>query len=99
MEIEQDNKKDVFEFHANGIYYDNGYNLIYDASKGCFNKEPQDMTEYDCTLFVGIPNSHQYIHLMSDMTLKNRGQNKVTKYMVDAEDITEQDAKKIIGER
>ena len=50
MKIEREyEKEDVLEFYVNGIYYGSGYYSIYDASKGYFNKEPKDMTDYECT--------------------------------------------------
>ena len=58
MRIEREyNKEDVLEFYVNGIYYGSGYYCIYDASKGYFGKKPKDMTDYECTLLVGIPNA------------------------------------------
>ena len=58
MKIEREyEKEDVLEFYVNGIYYGSGYYSIYDASKGYFGKEPKDMTDYECTLLVGIPNA------------------------------------------
>ena len=50
MKIEREyEKEDVLEFYVNGIYYGSGCYSIYDASKGYFNKEPKDMTDYECT--------------------------------------------------
>ena len=50
-------KEEVLEYYVNGIYYGSGYYNIYDASSGYFDKEPKDMTDYECTLLVGIPNA------------------------------------------
>ena len=58
MKIEREYEKEhVLEFYVNGIYYGSGYYSIYDASIGYFDKEPKDMTEYECTLLDGIPNA------------------------------------------
>ena len=98
MKIEREYKKeDVLEFYVNGIYYGSGYYSIYDASKGYFGKEPKDMTDYECTLLVGIPNAPSVYSLDVRPDLAEQRQKKVVECMVDVEYITEEEGKLILA--
>lgn len=99
MEIEREyEKEDVLEFYVNGIYYGSGYYSIYDASIGYFDKEPKDMTDYECTLLVGIPNAPSIYSLNVRPDLAKQRQKKVIECMVEVEYITEDEGKEILGE-
>ena len=101
MKIEREyEKEDVLEFYVNGIYYGSGYYSIYDASKGYFGKEPKDMTDYECTLLVGIPNAPSVYSLDVRPDLAKQRQEKVVECMVDVEYITEDEGNNILkGEK
>lgn len=99
MKIEREyEKEDVLEFYVNGIYYGSGYYSIYDASIGYFDKEPKDMTDYECTLLVGIPNAPSVYSLNNRPDLAKQRQKKVIECMVEVEYITEDEGKEILGE-
>ena len=99
MEIEREyEKEDVLEFYVNGIYYGSGYYSIYDASVGYFDKEPKEMTDYECTLLVGIPNAPSVYSLNNRPDLARQRQKKVIDCMVEVEYITEDEGKEILGE-
>ena len=99
MKIEREyEKEDVLEFYVNGIYYGSGYYSIYDASMGYFDKEPKDMTDYECTLLVGIPNAPSVYSLNNRPDLARQRQKKVIDCMVEVEYITEDEGKEILGE-
>ena len=99
MKIEREyEKEDVLEFYVNGIYYGSGYYSIYDASIGYFDKEPKDMTDYECTLLVGIPNAPSVYSLNNRPDLARQRQKKVIECMVEVEYITEDEGKEILGE-
>ena len=91
-------KEDVLEFYVNGIYYGRGYYSIYDASIGYFDKEPKDMTDYECTLLVGIPNAPSIYSLNVRPDLAKQRQEKVVECMVDVKYITEDEGREILGE-
>lgn len=101
MKIEREyEKEDVLEFYVNGIYYGSGYYSIYDASKGYFGKEPEDMSDYECTLLVGIPNAPSVYSLDVRPDLAEQRQKKVVECMVDVEYITEDEGNNILkGEK
>ena len=97
MKIEREyEKEDVLEFYVNGIYYGSGYYSIYDASKGYFCKDPKEMTDYECTLLVGIPNAPSMYSLNVRPDLAERRQEKVIECMVDVEYITEDEGNMIL---
>lgn len=99
MKIERENEKeDVLEFYVNGIYYGSGYYSIYDASVGYFDKEPKEMTDYECTLLVGIPNAPSVYSLNNRPDLARQRQKKVIDCMVEVEYITEDEGREILGE-
>lgn len=97
IELEYE-KEDVLEFYVNGIYYGSGYYSIYDASVGYFDKEPKEMTDYECTLLVGIPNAPSVYSLNNRPDLARQRQKKVIDCMVEVEYITEDEGKEILGE-
>lgn len=100
MKIEREyNKEDVLELYVNGIYYGSGYYCIYDASKGYFGKIPKDMTDYECTLLVGIPNAPSVYSLDINPDLAHQRQEKVVDCMVELEYITDDEGKEIINNR
>lgn len=97
MRLEREySKQDILEFYVNGIYYGSGYYCIYDASKGYFKKEPKDMTDYECTLLVGIPNAPSVYSLNNRPDLAKQRQEKVIECMVDVEYISQEEAEDII---
>ena len=99
MKIEREyEKEDVLEFYVNGIYYGSGYYSIYDASVGYFDKEPKEMTDYECTLLVGIPNAPSIYSLNVRPDLAKQRQEKVVECMVDVKYITEDEGREILGE-
>ena len=99
MKIEREyEKEDVLEFYVNGIYYGSGYYSIYDASVGYFGKAPKEMTDYECTLLVGIPNAPSVYSLNNRPDLARQRQKKVIDCMVEVEYITEDEGKEILGE-
>ncbi len=97
LKIEREYEKDeILELYVNGIYYGSGYYCIYDASQGYFSKEPSEMTDYECTLLVGIPNAPSVYSLNVRPDLASQRQEKVIECMVELEYITEDEGKKII---
>lgn len=58
FDLEQNYSKDeILELYVNSIYYGDGYYTVGDASRGYFDKEPSEMTEYESTLLAGVPNA------------------------------------------
>ena len=98
LKIEREyTKEEILEFYVNGIYYGSGYYSVYDASQGYFGKEPKDMTDYECTLLVGIPNAPSVYSLNVRPDLAKERQEKVVECMVEVEYITEDEGNNILG--
>ena len=100
LKIEREyTKEEILEFYVNGIYYGSGYYSVYDASQGYFGKEPKDMTDYECTLLVGIPNAPSVYSLNVRPDLAKERQEKVVECMVEVEYITEDEGNNILGKK
>lgn len=93
-------KEEILEFYVNAIYYGSGYYCLYDASMGYFKKAPHQMSDYECTLLVGIPNAPSVYSLDVNPDLAHERQEKVVSCMVECGDISEEEQDAILnGER
>lgn len=75
-------KDQIFELYVNNIYFGDGYYCIKDATEGYFNKEPDEMNLYECTLLAGIPNAPSVYSPNVNPELSKKRQEKVIKSMV-----------------
>ena len=97
MKIEKEyTKEEILEFYVNSIYYGSGYYCIHDAADGYFNKEPSKMTDYECTLLVGIPNAPSVYSLKVNPDLAHQRQKKVLSSMLEQNYITEEEKNRIL---
>lgn len=92
-------KEQIIEFYVNGIYYGSGYYSLYDASMGYFGKKPQNLTAYESTLLVGIPNAPSVYSLDVNPELAAQRQKKVVQCMTECGYISETDASEILSEK
>lgn len=74
-------KEEIFELYVNAIYFGDGYYDIASASEGYFGKEPQEMSEYECTLLAGIPNAPSVYAPTKNPDLAAKRQLKVVSRM------------------
>ena len=74
-------KEEIFELYVNAIYFGDGYYDVASASQGYFGKEPEDMSEYECTLLAGIPNAPSVYAPTKNPELAARRQLKVVERM------------------
>lgn len=91
-------KEDIFELYVNTIYFGDGYYCIYDASNGYFDKMPNEMNLYECTLLAGIPNAPSVYSPNVNPELSKQRQAQVLNKMLKYEFITEEEANKILNE-
>lgn len=63
---EEYSKAEILELYVNIIYYGDGYTGISEASKGYFNKKPNELKEDEATLLAGIPQAPSYYELSSN---------------------------------
>ena len=50
-------KEDILELYLNVIYYGDGHTGVKNASLGYFNKSPKELSLYEQTLLVALPNA------------------------------------------
>lgn len=97
-ELEQKySKKQIFDLYVNVINYGNGYTGIYEASYGYFGVAPEDLTDAQCTILAGIPQSPSSYELTGDVNIqqaKNR-QKFVLEAMVKSHYINQMEADRI----
>lgn len=74
-------KEEIFELYVNGIYFGDGYYDVASASEGYFGKEPEDMSDYECTLLAGIPNAPSVYAPTKNPELAAKRQLKVVERM------------------
>lgn len=98
--IEKEYSKDeILELYVNTCYFGDGYYNIREASKGYFNKEPKDMSDYECTLIAGIPNAPSIYVPTKNPDLAKKRQEKVLMTMVENEYITQEESTEILNEK
>ena len=90
-------KEEIFELYVNTMYFGDGYYSIYDASKGYFDKEVEDMDLYECTLLAGIPNAPSVYSPTKNPELAKERHNQVLNKMVKYKYISREEADKIIN--
>lgn len=73
-------KEEILELYLNIIYYGDGYTGIKNASLGYFNKLPKDLSLYEQTLLVALPNAPS-VYALSE---KNSYTYTRQKYVIDA---------------
>ena len=78
---EKYSKNEILELYVNSIYFGDGYYTAGDASRGYFDKEPEMMDEYECTLLAGIPNAPSRYAPTKNQELAERRQYQVLKRM------------------
>lgn len=92
-------KEKIFELYANTSYFGDGYYGLGQASKGYFNKEPKDLTLYECVLLAGVPNAPSIYAPTANLKLCIQRQNQVIRAMIKHNYIDEETANKIKSEQ
>lgn len=97
LEIEKNYEKDeILELYLNTSYFGDGYYTLKEASRGYFNKEPNEMTDYECTLLAGIPNAPSIYAPTKNPELAKQRQKQVINKMIEYKYLTENEANKIL---
>lgn len=91
-------KEEIFELYVNTMYFGDGYYNIYDASKGYFDKNVQDMSLYESTLLAGIPNAPSVYSPTKNPDLAKQRHTQVLSKMVKYKYITQEEADQILNE-
>lgn len=96
-EIEKNYTKDeILEIYLNTSYFGDGYYTVKEASRGYFEKEPIQMTDYESIMLAGIPNAPSVYSPTKNAELSKQRQRQVANAMVKNGYITEKEANKIL---
>lgn len=96
-EIEKNySKEEIFEFYVNTSYFGDGYYCVKDASIGYFDKIPNEMNLYECTLLAGIPNAPSVYAPTKNPDLAKQRQAQVLRKMVAQRYLTQEQANEIV---
>lgn len=88
-------KDEILELYINTIYYGNGYYGIGNASKGYFNKLPNELTDKEATILAGLPNAPSAYSLTEHKDLAIKRQKQVLDAMLKYKYITKEQMQKI----
>jgi len=99
-EIEKNYSKDeILEIYLNTSYFGDGYYTVKEASRGYFEKEPIQMTDYESIMLAGIPNAPSVYSPTKNAELSKQRQRQVANAMVRNGYITEKEANKILQDK
>ena len=89
-------KEEIFELYVNSIFFGDVYYTVKDACRGYFNKELDEMTDYECILLAGIPNAPSVYAPTKNPDLARQRQRQVMEKMIENEYLTEDEANEIL---
>lgn len=91
-EIEKNYSKDeILAIYVNTCYFGDGYNGIYEASYGYYNKSPKDLTLDEASMLAGVPNAPSVYSPNVNPDLAKKRQQHVLNKMVEYGYITTED--------
>lgn len=97
FEIEKEYDKDqILELYLNTSYFGDGYYTVKEACKGYFNKELNEMTDYECILLAGIPNAPSVYAPTKNPELSKQRQKQVINKMIEYGYLTQNEADMIL---
>lgn len=72
----------ILELYVNTSYFGDGYYNIKEASKGYFNKLPNELNSYEATMLAGVPNAPSVYAPTVNFNLASQRQRQVLEKMV-----------------
>jgi monofunctional glycosyltransferase len=97
FEIEKNCDKDeILELYLNTSYFGDGYYTPKEACRGYFDKELNEMTDYECILLAGIPNAPSVYAPTKNPDLAKQRQRQVIDKMVKYKCLTQDEANEIL---
>ncbi len=82
----------------NTSYFGDGYYTPKEACRGYFNKELNEMTDYECILLAGIPNAPSVYAPTKNPDLAKQRQRQVIDKMVKYKCLTQDEANEILSQ-
>jgi len=99
IELEKNcDKEKILEIYFNTSFYGNGYYTLSEASKGYFDKETNELSDYEATMIAGIPNAPSIYNPINSLELARQRQNQVLLAMVNHGFLTEDEKNNILNE-
>lgn len=96
-ELEENySKEEILELYLNTSYFGDGYYTVAEASRGYFDKKPNEMTEYECIMLAGIPNAPSIYAPTKNPELSKQRQRQVANAMVKHGYSTQEEVDKIL---
>lgn len=96
LELESRYTKDeIFELYANTVYFGNGCYGIRQAALEYFEKEPSELSDYECAVLAGLPNAPSVYSLDENKELALQRVGQVLQSMVRNKMITQEEADRI----
>lgn len=92
-------KEDILELYLNVIYYGDGYTGVKNASIGYFNKSPKELSLYEQTLLVALPNAPSVYALSEENNYAYTRQKYVINAMVKYNYLTQDEANNILNKK
>lgn len=89
-------KNEIFELYVNTIYFGSGYYGISEAARGYFDKEPSELSEYECAMLAGLPNAPSVYSLDESPELARQRAEQVLQAMRDNGKLSEEEEQAIL---
>lgn len=100
IEIEKNYDKDeILELYLNTSYFGDEYYTVKEASRGYFDKEPGELTDYEAIMLAGIPNAPSVYAPTKNPELAKQRQKQVMYKMIKYRYLTEEKAEKILQQK
>lgn len=88
-------KNEILALYVNSNYFGDGYYGIYEASKGYYNKKPNELNLDEATMLAGVPNAPSIYSPSVNPELAKKRQLHVLNKMVENGYITQEEANSI----
>ena len=89
-------KDEILELYLNTSYFGNGYETVKEASRGYFEKEPMELTDYEAVMLAGIPNAPSVYAPTVNIDLSKQRANQVIEAMTKYKIIDKEGANKLL---
>ena len=89
-------KDEILELYLNTSYFGDGYETVKEASRGYFEKEPMELTDYEAVMLAGIPNAPSVYAPTVNIDLSKQRANQVIEAMTKYKIIDKEEANKLL---
>ena len=91
-------KDEILELYLNTSYFGDGYETVKEASRGYFEKEPMELTDYEAVMLAGIPNAPSVYAPTVNIDLSKQRANQVIEAMTKYKIIDNEGANELLKE-